>query len=111
MTDEDRDADRTDPGNLTVDGDTVLRYEPETGTYRGTYDPDATPPSLLVPLVVSALREAPPETLPALHYSVDPAALDRICTPDTGAKARFTYAGCRFSLDGAGVVCVADADD
>ncbi|WP_435064967.1 HalOD1 output domain-containing protein [Halobaculum sp. EA56] len=111
MTDREPDGERSDPTDLPVDGDTVLRYDPETGAYRAEFDPTALPPSLLVPLAVAALRDAAPETLPALHYSLDPTALDGICTPDTGAEATFAYAGYRFTLDGTGVLRVAGTED
>ncbi|UIO98954.1 hypothetical protein Hbl1158_10450 [Halobaculum sp. CBA1158] len=94
--------------DVPVIDDVVLRYATEEDAYRASFDPGLLPPSVFVPLAVGELRGDGSDSVPVLHGSLDPSALDRLCAGETVVE--FTYAGYRVRLDGRGEVLIRELD-
>lgn len=87
-----------------------FRYDPETETYRATFDGATVDPSAAVVRAVALARSSDPTRLDPLFAFVDPDALDRLCAPgargdggsdgDVCVAFRYLDLGVRVTNDG-----------
>lgn len=95
-----------------------LGFDPETGTYRSTYNYPAEPPSVAVTLaLVKATGEDVTDLDPLYDgSSLDPDALDELFRPSGEAISRecqvtFTYHDFTITVEGWGRVIVWSSED
>ena len=96
-----------DPPNVA---DSVS-YDPETDTYRASFDAGATDPSLAVVRMLACVCEKAPTDLEPLQYAVDPAALNRLLRPrrperESDRAVAFTYEEHRVTVLSYGLIKV-----
>lgn len=61
-------------------------HDPDTGSYRATFDESTTPPSLALVATLSTALDAEPTEIDPLYETVDPDAIDELLTePDPSA--------------------------
>ena len=87
----------------------IIDHDPETGTFRTTYNYPSEPPSIAVPLAIQALTNRGVTDLDPMHDAadVDPDALDDVFRPTAGGGQReadvtFTYQGYEVTVKGYG---------
>ena len=99
------------------DEDVTVSHDPETETYRATFDSATVEPTVAVVQAMAAAEETDPSDLDPLHEAVDPDSLDRICSEaapprrDGNRTVEFTYQGRRVTVESLGFVEVHPLDD
>lgn len=87
-------------------------FDPDTGSYRVTFDSEEYRFSTAVVFAVGAVSDSDPLSLPALNDRVDPECLDGVFgpkedgTPRTGGRVVFPFVGYEVTVDSDGVVVV-----
>lgn len=90
--------------------DVSVSYDPETNTYRATFDSATVQPTVAVVQAMAAAEETDPTDLDPLYEAIDPQALDRICSEgapprrDGNRAVEFTYQGRRVVVESLGFV-------
>lgn len=88
-----------------------VEYDPETDTYRSTYD-WTSPVALTTAIVevVAEVEDADPREVSRLVEGIDPEALDALFAPGPFARSRregrvsFVFGGRRVTVHGTGVI-------
>lgn len=93
-----------------------VSYDPETDTYRATFDSATLEPTVAVVQAMAVAEETDPTELKALYEAIDPQALDRICSEgvprrDDNRTVEFTYQGRRVTVESLGFVEIRPIDD
>lgn len=101
---------------MSEDAPDEVDFEPETGTYRTTFDGEDVTPSTAVVETVAAVRGVDPMELDPLYEVVDPQALDRLVAPRPPRRTGdctvvFTYFDHEVTVRSPGIVRVRPLED
>lgn len=95
----------------------AIEYDPETDTYRATYDGSTESASTAVVSTVAAVAEVGPLEIEPLYATVDPDALDALMDPVVSGPSRgdirvtFSLAGHDVTVHSYGIVAVRPPDE
>lgn len=98
------------------DLDLSISYDPETRSYRGTFDSATVAPTVAVVEAMAAVEGADPTDLRPIYDAIDPQGLDRICTESVppereGSRTvEFTYHGYRVRVESTGAIEIRELD-
>ena len=99
------------------DEDIRVTHAPETDTYRATFDSATVEPTVTVVQAMATAEGTDHTDLEPLYETVDPEALDRICSDsspprrDGNRTVGFTYLGRRVTVESLGFVEISPIDD
>ena len=99
------------------DVDLSISYDPETDTYRATFDSATVAPTVAVVEAMAAVEGADPTELRPIFDAIDPQGLDRICTESIPPEreghrtVEFTYHGHQVRVQSLGVIEIRTDDD
>lgn len=92
------------------EGDVSVSYDPDSETYRGTFDSATVAPTVAVVEAMAAVQGTDPTDLRPIYDAIDPQGLDRICTESVPPEreghrvVEFTYDGHRVTVESVGVI-------
>lgn len=98
-------------------GDVSVSYDPDSETYRGSFDSATVAPTVAVVEAMAAVEGTDPTDLRPIYDAIDPQGLDRICTESVPPKreghrsVEFTYHGHRVTVESVGVIEIRPPDD
>ena len=84
-----------------------VSYDPETGEYTATFDPDVLDASIAVVEATTAIRREEPDRHTPLFEVIDPDALDRICDHSDDVHVEFSYLDHRVRVRSVGEISIA----
>lgn len=96
----------------------ILDYDPDTETYRATYDYPSQPPSIAIPAALAELADGDVTDFEPLYSvgNVDPDALDDMFSPSTGGRSveaavTFTYHGYEITVKSYGRITLQSLEE
>jgi hypothetical protein len=99
------------------DVDLSLSYDPETDSYRGTFESATVAPTVAVVEAMAAVEGTDPTDLRPIYDAIDPQGLDRICTESVPSEreghrsVEFTYHGYRVTVESVGLIEIREPED
>ena len=89
----------------------TVEFDPDTGEYSATFDPETVDASIAVIEATATVRRAGPDRHAPLFEVIDPDALDRICAGRDGETlVEFTYLDHRIGVSSTGRISVVPND-